>query len=474
MKDTYESPLNSRYASREMKYIFSPDKKFKTWRRLWVALAEAEMELGLPITPEQVAQLREHMEDINYDVAEEQEKKVRHDVMSHVHAYGVQCPDAKGIIHLGATSCYVGDNTDIIIMYEGLELIKSKLVKVISLLRDFALQYKDMPTLGFTHFQAAQLTTVGKRASLWLWELIMDLENVNFQLSRASLLGSKGTTGTQASFMELFDGDTEKVKALDTKIAEKMGFSKVYPVSGQTYSRKLDYQMLSVLSGIAQSAYKFANDIRLLQHLKEIEEPFEKNQIGSSAMAYKRNPMRSERICALARYAIVDALNPAITTSTQWFERTLDDSANKRISVAEAFLTVDAILNIYMNVASGLVVYPKVIRKRVMSELPFMATENILMDAVKRGGDRQELHEKIRVHSMEAGRVVKEEGGKNDLIERIVADSSFGLTLEEVEKILKPENFTGRAANQVEELISEYVDPILAENDAASEVELTV
>ncbi len=475
IKDTYESPLNSRYASREMKYIFSPDKKFKTWRRLWVALAEAEMELGLDITPEQVAELKEHIDDINYDVAEAREKEVRHDVMSHVYAYGVQCPKAKGIIHLGATSCYVGDNTDIIIMYEGLELIKSKLLKVISLLRDFALEYKDMPTLGFTHFQPAQLTTVGKRASLWLWELLMDLEDVNFQLSRAALLGSKGTTGTQASFMELFDGDTEKVKALDKKICEKMGFDKVYPVSGQTYSRKLDYQMLSVLSGIAQSAYKFANDIRLLQHLKEIEEPFEKSQIGSSAMAYKRNPMRSERICSLARYVITDALNPAITSSTQWFERTLDDSANKRISVAEAFLTVDAILNIYMNVASGLVVYPKVIHSRVMSELPFMATENILMDAVKRGGDRQELHEKIRVHSMAAARVVKEEGGKNDLIDRIVADSSFGLTLEEAHQILKPENFTGRASNQVEELIADYVDPLLAENNSvADEVELTV
>ena len=473
-KNSYESPLNSRYASKEMKYIFSPDKKFKTWRRLWVALAEAEMELGLSVTPEQVEELKEHMDDINYDVAEAREKEVRHDVMSHVYAYGVQCPKAKGIIHLGATSCYVGDNTDIIIMYEGLELIKSKLVKAISLLRDFAMEYKDMPTLGFTHFQPAQLTTVGKRASLWLWELIMDLENVNFQLSRAALLGSKGTTGTQASFMELFDGDTEKVKALDRKISEKMGYDKVYPVSGQTYSRKLDYQMLSVLSGIAQSAYKFANDIRLLQHLKEIEEPFEKSQIGSSAMAYKRNPMRSERICSLARYVIVDALNPAITSSTQWFERTLDDSANKRISVAEAFLTVDAILNIYMNVANGLVVYPKVIHSRVMSELPFMATENILMDAVKAGGDRQELHEKIRVHSMAAARVVKEEGGKNDLIERIVADPSFGLSQEDVQKILKPENFTGRAANQVEELVRDYVDPLLKENDAADEVELTV
>ncbi len=474
MKNTYESPLNSRYASKEMKYIFSPDKKFKTWRRLWVALAEAEMELGLSITQAQVDELKAHMDDINYDVAEAREKEVRHDVMSHVYAYGVQCPGAKGIIHLGATSCYVGDNTDIIIMSEGLELIKSKLVKVISLLKSFALEYKSMPTLGFTHFQPAQLTTVGKRASLWLWELIMDLENIDFQLSRAALLGSKGTTGTQASFMELFDGDTQKVKALDDKIAEKLGFSKVYPVSGQTYSRKLDYQMLSVLSGIAQSAYKFANDIRLLQHLKEIEEPFEKSQIGSSAMAYKRNPMRSERICALARYAIVDALNPAVTSSTQWFERTLDDSANKRISVAEAFLAVDAILNIYINVASGLVVYPKVILQHVMAELPFMATENILMDAVKKGGDRQELHEKIRVHSMAAGRVVKEEGGKNDLIERIVADDAFGLTMDEVEKILKPENFIGRAENQVEELIEEYVNPILAANKMADEVELTV
>ena len=475
MKDTYESPLNTRYASKEMKYIFSPDKKFKTWRKLWVALAEAEMELGLSVTPEQVAQLKEHLDDINYDVAEAREKECRHDVMSHVYAYGVQCPDAKGIIHLGATSCYVGDNTDIIIMYEGLELIKTKLVKVISLLRDFAMEYKDMPTLGFTHFQPAQLTTVGKRASLWLWELIMDLENVNFQLSRAALLGSKGTTGTQASFMELFDGDVEKVKALDKKICEKMGYKKFYPVSGQTYSRKLDYQMLSVLSGIAQSAYRVANDIRLLQNLKEIEEPFEKNQIGSSAMAYKRNPMRSERICSLARYVMVDALNPAMTTATQWFERTLDDSANKRISVAEAFLAVDAILNIYMNVASGLVVYPKVINSRVMSELPFMATENILMDAVKKGGDRQELHEKIRVHSMAAARVVKEEGGKNDLIERIVADPAFGLTMEEVQKILKPENFTGRAANQVEELVADYVDPALKENNVvADEVELTV
>ncbi|MEE1013642.1 MAG: adenylosuccinate lyase, partial [Clostridia bacterium] len=460
-KDVYESPLNSRYASKEMKYIFSPDKKFKTWRKLWVALAESEMELGLNITQEQVDELKAHLEDINYEVAEAREKEVRHDVMSHVFAYGEQCPSAKGIIHLGATSCYVGDNTDVIIMYEGLQLIKTKVIKVISLLKDFALEYKSMPTLGFTHFQAAQLTTVGKRASLWLQELLMDLENIDFQLSRAALLGSKGTTGTQASFMELFDGDNEKVKLLEKKICEKMGYNKYYPVSGQTYSRKLDYQMLSVLSGIAQSAYKFANDIRLLQHLKEVEEPFEKSQIGSSAMAYKRNPMRSERICSLARYVIVDAVNPAITSSTQWFERTLDDSANKRISVAEAFLTVDAILNIYMNVAGGLVVYPKVIEQRIYSELPFMATENILMDAVKKGGDRQELHEKIRVHSMAAGRVVKEEGKPNDLIERIVADEAFGLTMEEIQKILKPENFIGRADRQVEEFIVEYINPVL-------------
>ncbi len=473
-KDVYESPLNSRYASKEMKYIFSPDKKFKTWRKLWVALAEAEMELGLNITQQQIDELKANVDNINYDVAEKREKEVRHDVMSHVYAYGQQCPLAKGIIHLGATSCYVGDNTDIIIMYEGLKLIKEKLVKVVALLKDFALKYKDMPTLGFTHFQAAQLTTVGKRASLWIWELLMDLENIDFQLSRAALLGSKGTTGTQASFMELFDGDREKVRLLEEKICHKMGYKKYYPVSGQTYSRKLDYQMLSVLSSVAQSAYKFANDIRLLQHLKEIEEPFEKSQIGSSAMAYKRNPMRSERICSLARYVVVDALNPAITTSTQWFERTLDDSANKRISVAEAFLTVDAILNIYMNVAGGLVVYPKVIEKHILAELPFMATENILMDAVKKGGDRQELHERIRVHSMAAGRVVKEEGKQNDLIERIVSDPAFNLTDDEIQKILKPENFIGRASYQVSEFIDEYVNPVLNDNEMSSEVELTV
>lgn len=473
-KNVYESPLNSRYASNEMKYLFSPDKKFKTWRKLWVALAESEMELGLNVTQEQVDELKEHMDDINYDVAEGREKVVRHDVMSHVYAYGEQCPKAKGIIHLGATSCYVGDNTDLIIMDEALELIKKKVIKVVSLLRDFALEYKDLPTLGFTHFQAAQLTTVGKRASLWIWELLMDLENIDFQIARKALLGCKGTTGTQASFMELFDNDIEKVKLLDKKICEKMGYEKFYPVSGQTYSRKIDYHMLSVLSNIAQSSYKFANDIRLLQHLKEIEEPFEKSQIGSSAMAYKRNPMRTERICSLARYVIVDALNPAITSSTQWFERTLDDSANKRISVAEAFLTVDSILNIYMNVASGLVVYPKVINKRIMSELPFMATENIMMDAVKNGGDRQELHERIREHSMDAGRVVKEQGGENDLIDRIVADPAFNLTHDDVNKILVPENFIGRSVSQVEEFVKDYVDPILTDNETADEVELTV
>ena len=473
-KNIYESPLSSRYASSEMKYLFSPDKKFKTWRRLWVALAESEMELGLNVTLEQVAELKANMDNINYADAEAREKEVRHDVMSHVYAYGLQCPKAKGIIHLGATSCYVGDNTDLIIMNEALELIRGKVIKVISLLRDFSLKYKDMPTLGFTHFQAAQLTTVGKRASLWIWELLMDLENIDFQLSRKALLGCKGTTGTQASFMELFDGDIEKVKLLDKKICQKMGYDKFYPVSGQTYSRKVDYHMLSVLSDIAQSAYKFANDIRLLQHLKEIEEPFEKSQIGSSAMAYKRNPMRSERICSLARYVLVDAVNPAITSSTQWFERTLDDSANKRLSVAEGFLAVDAILNIYMNVASGLVVYPKVIHNRIMSELPFMATENILMDAVKAGGDRQELHELIREHSMEAGKVVKEHGGENDLIERIIADPAFNLSREDIEGILKPENYIGRCESQVTEFIAEYVDPALAGSDAADEVELTV
>ena len=467
MHNTYESPLNSRYASKEMQYLFSPDKKFTTWRKLWIALAEAQKELGLNITDEQIAQLKSHADDINYDVAKAREKEVRHDVMSHVYAYGVQCPKAKGIIHLGATSCYVGDNTDIIIMTEAMQLIKKKLVNVMSKLAKFAIEYKDMPTLGFTHFQAAQLTTVGKRATLWLHELLMDYEDVEHQLSKAKLLGSKGTTGTQASFLDLFDGDHEKVKKLDKLIAEKMGYNDVYPVSGQTYSRKLDSQMLSVLSGIAQSAYKFSNDIRLLQHLKEIEEPFEKSQIGSSAMAYKRNPMRCERISSLARYVIADTINPAITASTQWFERTLDDSANKRISVAEAFLATDAILEIYLNVVDGLVVYPKVIENRIMSELPFMATENIMMEAVKNGGDRQELHEKIRVHSMEAGKQVKVEGKANDLIERIIADKTFNIDEEKLLSVLKPENYIGRAPEQTEEFINDFIKPVL---DANSEL----
>ncbi|MCH5191354.1 MAG: adenylosuccinate lyase [Oscillospiraceae bacterium] len=461
MKDIYESPLNSRYSSKEMKYIFSPDFKFRTWRRLWVALAESEMELGLGITQEQVDELKAHIDDINYEVAEAYEKKFRHDVMSHVHAYGELCPGTKGIIHLGATSCYVGDNTDVITMTEGLRLVRKKLVNLMDKLSKFALEYKDMPCLAFTHFQPAQPTTVGKRASLWLMDLVMDMEQLEFQLTKMRLLGSKGTTGTQASFMELFDGDTDKIKELDRKIAAKMGFDETYPVSGQTYPRKLDYHVLSVLSSIAQSAYKFSNDMRLLQHLKELEEPFEKNQIGSSAMAYKRNPMRSERISSLARYVICDTLNPAVTASTQWFERTLDDSANKRISVAEAFLAVDAIMELYINIVSNIVVYPKMIEKRLWDELPFMATENIMMAAVKKGGDRQELHEKIRCHSMDAGRVVKVEGKPNDLIERIAADESFGLSLEEIEAEMKPEKFVGRAPQQVEEMVRDYVAPII-------------
>ena len=462
VKDTYESPLSARYASKEMKYIFSPDKKFRTWRKLWIALAESEKELGLPITQEQIDELKAHAEDINYEVAQEREKIVRHDVMSHVYAYGVQCPNAKGIIHLGATSCYVGDNTDIIIMTEGLKLIRNKLITVIRNLSKFADEYKALPTLAFTHFQPAQPTTVGKRATLWLQELLMDLEDVEYQLSKAKLLGSKGTTGTQASFLELFDGDHEKCKMLDRKIAEKMGYKACFPVSGQTYSRKLDSQFLNVLAGIAQSAAKFSNDIRLLQHLKEVEEPFEKNQIGSSAMAYKRNPMRSERIGSLSRYVMVDVLNGYFTTATQWFERTLDDSANKRLSVPEAFLAVDGILSLYANVADGLVVYTKVIEQRLRKELPFMATENIMMDAVKkRGADRQQLHEKIREHSMAASRVVKVEGGENDLLERIAADEAFGVTLEELEKILKPENYTGRAKEQTEDFLNECIKPVL-------------
>ena len=462
--DQYQSPFCTRYAGKEMQYLFSPDKKFTTWRKLWIALAESEMELGLPITPEQIKELKAHADDINYDVAAEREKQVRHDVMAHVYAYGQQCPSAKGIIHLGATSCYVGDNTDIIIMNEALHLVKQKLVTLIRLLADFALKYKDLPTLAFTHFQPAQPTTVGKRASLWLYDLILDLEEIEYRISTMRLLGSKGTTGTQASFVELFDGDEEKIKALEVKIAQKMGYSAVQPVSGQTYSRKIDSFVLNTLSGVAQSAMKFSNDIRLLQHLKEIEEPFEKNQIGSSAMAYKRNPMRSERISSLARYVIADAINPAITASTQWFERTLDDSANKRISVPEAFLAVDAILNLYINVVDGLVVYPKVIEQHLRKELPFMATENIMMRAVKKGGDRQELHEAIRMHSMAAAKVIKEEGGENDLVDRIAADPLFAMSKQEILEILRPENFVGRAPRQVEDFIHDVVRPILDAN----------
>lgn len=475
-KDCYESPLSSRYASKEMKYIFSPDMKFRTWRKLWIALAESEMELGLPITQEQIDELKANADNINYEVAEAREKLVRHDVMSHVYAYGQQCPKAKGIIHLGATSCYVGDNTDVIIMTEGLKLVRNKLVTVIRELAKFADKYKDLPTLAFTHFQPAQPTTVGKRASLWLQELLMDLEDVEYQLSKAKLLGCKGTTGTQASFLELFEGDHEKCKELDRRIAKKMGYSACFAVSGQTYSRKLDTQVLNVLSGIAQSAAKFSNDIRLLQHLKEVEEPFEKNQIGSSAMAYKRNPMRSERIGSLSRYVMVDVLNGAFTTATQWFERTLDDSANKRLSIPEAFLAIDGILNLYANVTDGLVVYPKVIEQRLRKELPFMATENIMMDAVKRGGDRQELHEKIRQHSMAASRVVKEEGGENDLLERIANDKSFGVTLEELEAILQPSKYVGRAPQQTIDFLNEVVYPAIApyENIEDEKAEITV
>ena len=464
MNDRYQSPLSERYASKEMQYIFSPDMKFKTWRKLWIALAETEQELGLPITDEQINELKAAKDDINYDVAKAREKEVRHDVMSHVYAYGQQCPTAKGIIHLGATSCYVGDNTDVIIMREALYLVRKKLVNVINELASFAETYKELPTLGFTHFQAAQPTTVGKRACLWLNELVMDLDDINYMISQMKLLGSKGTTGTQASFLELFDGDHEKCKEADRRIAKKMGFDSCFPVSGQTYSRKLDTRVLNVLASIAQSAHKFSNDIRLLQHLKEIEEPFEKSQIGSSAMAYKRNPMRSERIASLSRYVMVDVLNPAITAATQWFEITLDDSANKRLSVPEAFLAIDGILDLYLNVVDGLVVYPKVIEQHLMNELPFMATENIMMDAVKRGGDRQELHERIRTHSMEAGRTVKVEGKANDLLERIANDPAFGITMEELQAIMNPRNFVGRAPEQVTEFLEEVIQPILDEN----------
>ena len=459
--NTYESPLSSRYASEEMLYLFSADKKFSTWRKLWVALARAEMELGLPVTQEQVDELEAHIYDIDYEKAAAWEKKLRHDVMAHVHTYGELCPKAMPIIHLGATSCYVGDNTDVILMREGLILVRNKLVQVLDALAKFAREYKALPTLGFTHFQAAQLVTVGKRASLWMNDLLLDLEEVEHRISTLKLLGSKGTTGTQASFLELFNGDHEKVKELERKIAAEMGFDGVVPVSGQTYSRKMDYSVLSVLSGIAQSASKFATDMRLLCHLKEVEEPFEKNQIGSSAMPYKRNPMRCERICSLARYVIVDSGNPAVTSATQWFERTLDDSANKRISVPEAFLAVDAILNIYRNVASGLVVHPKVIEKHVLEELPFMASENIMMDAVVRGGDRQELHERIRVLSQEAGRNVKDLGLSNNLIDLIAADPAFGMTKEELTAHLEPSRYIGRCPEQVEEFLTQEVQPVL-------------
>ena len=468
--EIYQSPLSARYASREMQYIFSPDMKFKTWRKLWIALAETELELGLSengkpvITQEQIDELKAHADDINYEVAKEREKLVRHDVMSHVYAYGQQCPKAAGIIHLGATSCYVGDNTDVIVMTEAMKLVRKKLINVINELAKFARTYKDLPTLAFTHFQPAQPTTVGKRATLWMQELLLDLSDLEYMIGQQKLLGSKGTTGTQASFLELFNGDHEKVRQIDKKIAEKMGFAECYPVSGQTYSRKVDSRILNVLSGIAQSAHKFSNDIRLLQHLKEIEEPFEKNQIGSSAMAYKRNPMRSERIASLSNYVIADSINPAITAATQWFERTLDDSANKRISVPEAFLAIDGILDLYLNVVDGLVVYDKVIYQRFMKEIPFMATENIMMDAVKRGGNRQELHERIRKHSMAAGAVVKKEGKENDLVDRIAADPAFGMTKEEIEALLEPKNFVGRAPEQTEEFLDEVVQPILDVN----------
>lgn len=461
--DRYVSPLSERYASKEMQYIFSPDKKFRTWRKLWIALAETEKELGLPITQEQIDELKSHQDDINYDVAKAREKEVRHDVMAHVYAYGCQCPKAKGIIHLGATSCYVGDNTDIIVMTEALKLVRRKLVNVLSELTSFADKYKNQPTLAFTHFQPAQPTTVGKRATLWMQEFCLDLEDLNHVISSMKLLGSKGTTGTQASFLELFDGDREKIDRIDPMIAEKMGFSQCYPVSGQTYSRKVDTRVLNVLAGIAASAHKMSNDIRLLQHLKEVEEPFEKSQIGSSAMAYKRNPMRSERIASLSRYVIVDALNPAITSATQWFERTLDDSANKRLSIPEGFLAIDGILDLCLNVVDGLVVYPKVIEKHLMAELPFMATENIMMDAVKAGGDRQELHERIRELSMEAGRNVKENGRENNLLELIAADPAFGLSLEDLKKTMEPSRYVGRAPEQVEAFLDQVVNPILEE-----------
>lgn len=472
--DSFVSPFSTRYASKEMQYLFSADKKFSTWRLLWIALAEAEQKAGLPISDEQIAEMKEHIYDIDYELADAYEKKLRHDVMAHIHAWGDVCTKARPIIHLGATSCYVGDNTDMIIMKEALELVRGKLLSVIKNLREFALQYADLPCLGYTHLQPAQLVTVGKRASLWLYDLTLDVHDLDYVIGSLALLGSKGTTGTQASFVELLDGDGEKIDAIEAHIAKAFGFQRCVPVSGQTYSRKYDSRVLNVLSGIAQSAYKFSNDLRILQSFKEIEEPFEKNQIGSSAMPYKRNPMRTERICALARYVISDTTNAAITASTQWMERTLDDSANRRISVAEAFLAVDAILNVYINVTGGLVVYPKVIESRVMNELPFMASENIMMEAVKRGGDRQELHEIIRTYSMEAGKRVKEEGLDNDLIERIAKDSRFGMTEEEIKATLVPSAYIGRCKEQVERLIAEEVDPILASGEAKSGMELTV
>lgn len=462
--DRYTSPLSERYASREMQYIFSPEKKFRTWRKLWIALAETEKELGLDITQEQIDELKAHQDDINFDTAREREKEVRHDVMSHVYAYGVQCPKAKGIIHLGATSCYVGDNTDIILMSEALQLVRRKLINVIAKLAAFAEKYKDLPTLAFTHFQPAQPTTVGKRATLWTQEFVLDLEDLEYVQGSLKLLGSKGTTGTQASFLELFDGDQEKVDQIDPMIAKKMGFQECYAVSGQTYSRKVDTRVANVLAGIAASAHKMSNDIRLLQHLKEIEEPFEKNQIGSSAMAYKRNPMRSERIASLSRYVMVDALNPAITSATQWFERTLDDSANKRLSIPEGFLAIDGILELCVNVVDGLVVYDKVITKHLMSELPFMATENIMMDAVKKGGDRQELHEKIRRMSMEAGKNVKQEGKENNLLELIAEDPAFSLTPEELRRAMDPAKYVGCAPIQVEQFLAKVIRPVLDRN----------
>ena len=473
-RDIYSTPLTSRYASKEMQYLFSEEKKFRTWRRLWIALAESEKELGLPITDEQIAELKAHADDINYEDAEAREKIVRHDVMSHVYAYGLQCPAAKGIIHLGATSCYVGDNTDLILMHEGLRLIRRKLVVLLRHLAKFADQYKDLPTLAYTHFQPAQPTTVGKRATLWMQDLLLDLEDLEDFLSHAKLRGAKGTTGTQASFLELFDGDSDKVRRLDKMVAQKMGYPDVYAVTSQTYSRKVDSRVLNILAGIAQSASKFSSDIRMLQHMKEIEEPFEKSQIGSSAMAYKRNPMRSERIASLSRYIIADTLNPAITAATQWFERTLDDSANKRISIPEAFLAADAVLSLYINVSDGLVVYPKVITAHLMRELPFMATETILMDAVKRGGDRQQLHERIRVHSMEASRIIKEEGGENNLLAAIAADPLFGTTLEELQQLTDPKAFVGRAPQQVTEFLTDTLAPILAQYPDDLAVDATV